>query len=165
LVVSANLNLDVEQAADLMREIGEIFNNVCLVGTGADLSRMSECTMTLHGAQKTAQKERLAKDPSAEAGPGIYDQCFMSSLGPALPVLQEKRVKLAVNAGASDPHLLAKDVKARVQELGLSLKVAWVEGDEVTVQMNQLRKSGESFNSLDTGKPLSEWGHEPVCAQ
>jgi hypothetical protein len=121
--------------------------------------------MTIHGASRTAREEKLAKDPGAPNDAGFYDACFMSSVTPALPVLEQNGVKLAVNAGASDPVLLAKEVKAKVRELGLSLKVAWIEGDEVTPQMKELRKNGEKFTSLDTGKDLDEWGHEAICAQ
>lgn len=127
---------------------------------------MSECTMTIHGALRTEREDKLAKDPSAAVnGSGFYDACFMSSLEPALPWLEKNDVKLAVNAGASDAEMLAREVKKRVSELGLSLKVAWIEGDEVTAQMKDLIKSGEKFSSLDTGKNLQEWGHDPVCAQ
>ena len=121
--------------------------------------------MTIHGASRTAREEALAKDPGAPNDAGFYDACFMSSVTPALPVLEQNGVKLAVNAGASDPMRLAKEVKAKVDVLGLSLKVAWIEGDEVTPQVKQLRKNGEKFTSLDTGKSLDEWGHEAVCAQ
>lgn len=126
---------------------------------------MSECTMTIHGAQKMAETEKMAKNPQAAAGPGFFDPCFVSSLTPALPVLQQNGVKLAVNAGASDPDLLAKEVVKTVKELGLNLKVAWIEGDEVTPQFKELRKNGEKFTNLDTGKDLDEWDYDPVCAQ
>ena len=108
--------------------------------------------------------EKRTQDASTPAA-GFYDPCFMGSLTPALQVMQENGVKLAVNAGASDPDLLAKEVKAKIQELGLSLKVAWIEGDEVTPQFNELRKKGEKFASLDTGKGIDEWGLDPICAQ
>jgi 4-hydroxy-3-methylbut-2-enyl diphosphate reductase IspH len=126
---------------------------------------MSECTMTLHGAAKIHEKERLAKDPHAVAGPGFFDPCFMGSLAPGLPVLQQNNVKLAVNAGASDPELLVREVKKKIDELGLKLKVAWIEGDEVTPQFNELRKNGEKFTNLDTGKNIDEWDYDPMCAQ
>ncbi|KAK5167454.1 uncharacterized protein LTR77_007153 [Saxophila tyrrhenica] len=126
---------------------------------------MSECTMTIHGAQRTAERERLAKDPRATPGPGFFDPCFMGSLAPALPILEQNKVKLAVNAGASDPDLLAKEVVKKVGELGLNLKVAWIEGDEVTPQFKELRKAGEKFTNLDTGNSIDEWDYEPICAQ
>lgn len=122
--------------------------------------------MTIHGAMRTEREEKRAKDPSAAVnGAGFYDACFMGSLEPALPWLEKNEVKLAVNAGASDAEMLACNVKQRVTELGLNLKVAWIEGDEVTAQMKDLIKGGEKFTSLDTGKDLGEWGHDPVCAQ
>lgn len=45
------------------------------------------------------------------------------------------------------------------------MKVAWVEGDDVTDAVNSLVSKGEQFESLMHGKKLEEWGFEPVCAQ
>ena len=126
---------------------------------------MSECTMTVHGATKVANQEKLANDPHAAQAPGLFDPCFMSSLGPALPVLQEKGVKLAVNAGASDAELLAKEVTATIKHLGLTLKVAWIEGDEVMDAVKKLKSEGEKFKSLIDGRNLDEWGYDPIYAQ
>lgn len=126
---------------------------------------MSECTMSIHGALKQANKKKLAEDPKAAVGQGLFDPCFMSSLTPALPVMAQNGVKLAVNAGASDAELLAREVKKQIEGLGLSLKVAWIEGDDVTEQVQQLRSQGERFQNLDTGKFLDEWDFEPVAAQ
>lgn len=120
--------------------------------------------MTIHGSSKIANKKSETQDRKA-AVKDLFDPSFMGSLGPALPYLQKNGVKVAVNAGASAPGLLAKTVKDDVTRLGLTLKVAWVEGDDVTEQFNQLRKNGEKFRSIDTGKDLDEWGHEPLCAQ
>lgn len=121
--------------------------------------------MTAHGALKTARQEKLATDPNGQSGPGLFDPCFMSSLSPALPYLKSNSVKLAVNAGASDAELLAREVKKEVESQGLDLKIAWIEGDEVTSQVKDLRKAGEKFTNLDTGKGLDEWGLEPIYAQ
>lgn len=120
--------------------------------------------MTIHGSSKIANANAQAKDPNASLI-DLFDPSFMGSLGPALPYLQQNNVKVAVNAGASAPGLLAKTVKDEVTKQGLNLKVAWVEGDDVTQQVNELRKKGEKFKSIDTGKDLDEWGHEPLCAQ
>jgi hypothetical protein len=71
-----------------------------------------------------------------------------------------------VNAGASDTELLAEVVVDILEKQGAShLKVAWIEGDDVTGQVNSLIKKGEKFESLMHGKKLEEWGMEPVCAQ
>jgi hypothetical protein len=88
--------------------------------------------MTVHGAIKMANKKKLVADPSAII-PGIFDPCFMSSLSPGLPIIAEKGIKIAVNAGASDAQLLAKEVAAEVKKAGLNLKVAWIEGDDIVI--------------------------------
>ena len=121
---------------------------------------MAEGTMVMHGVNKS----KKLQDPSAAGGP-CYDPYFLGTLGPALPVLQEKGVKLAVNAGASDAGMLAKEVASRVRELGLSLKVAYIEGDECIEQIRELRKKGDPLKNLDTGKSLDTWGFEPIYAQ
>src|SRR5258706_15070869 len=95
---------------------------------------MSECTMSWHGA---AKHDILAKGDTNENRPGLYDPSFMANLEPALPYLQKKSIKLAVNAGASDTEMLAKVVKKAVEDAGLSLKVAWIQGDEVLDVVNK----------------------------
>ena len=121
---------------------------------------MAEGTMVMHGVNKS---KKLA-DPNAASGP-CYDPYFLGTLDPALPVLAEKRVKLAVNAGASDAAMLAKDVADRCKERGLDLKVAYILGDECIDQIRDLRKQGDPLKNLDTGKSLDEWGFEPIYAQ
>jgi hypothetical protein len=122
---------------------------------------MSECTMTIHGSSKIANQ-----GADANAVPkDLFDPSFMGSLGPALPYIQQNGVKVAVNAGASSPGGLARTVKEEIVRQGLNLKVAWVEGDDVTEQVKELRQRGEKFKSIDTGKNLEDWGHEPLCAQ
>jgi hypothetical protein len=51
------------------------------------------------------------------------------------------------------------------EDAGYPMKVAWVEGDDVTEAVNKLIANGEKFESLMTGKALVELGLEPICAQ
>ncbi|RDW77748.1 hypothetical protein BP6252_05801 [Coleophoma cylindrospora] len=122
---------------------------------------MSECTMSWHGAAKS---EILAKGDTGDR-PGLYDPSFMANVTPALPLLAEKGIKLAVNAGASDTEMLAKAVQAAVKDAGLNLKVAWVQGDEVLDVVNRLLKQGEKFENICFGGELKDWGFDPVAAQ
>ncbi|PVH71268.1 DUF1446-domain-containing protein [Cadophora sp. DSE1049] len=119
--------------------------------------------MSWHGAAKSAI---LAKGGS-DNRPGLYDPSFMANLTPALPLLAEKGIKLAVNAGASDTEMLASIVQAKIRELGLQgrLKVAWIQGDEVLDVVNRLLKGGEKFANICFGGELKDWGFEPVAAQ
>ncbi|KAK1078095.1 hypothetical protein LTR33_007522, partial [Friedmanniomyces endolithicus] len=123
---------------------------------------MSECTMSWHGAAKA---ELAAQGISDEDRAGLYDPSFMANLTPALGVLQEKGIKIAVNAGASDTEKLAKVVVEAVREQGLDLKVAWIEGDEVMEAVRTLMAGGEKFENICFGGELKDWGFEPLAAQ
>src|ERR1700712_429227 len=91
---------------------------------------LSECTMTIHGAQKTANERLRAEGKLMEEPVGLFDPTFLENLSPALADIAAKGIKVAVNAGASDTPLLANLVQEEVTKLGLNLKVAYVEGDE-----------------------------------
>lgn len=132
----------------------------CIIGDW-----LSECTMTLHGAQKKENQALREAGKLTEEPMGLFDPTFMDNLSPALPYLEKRGIKVAVNAGASDTELLAKQVELEINKQGLNLKVGWVSGDEVTDTVKSMFAEGEVFPSLMTGKPLKEWGHDIVCAQ
>ena len=123
----------------------------------------SECTMSWHGA---AKNELLKKGAANEERAGLYDPSFMANLIPALPYLEKKGIKLAVNAGASDTEMLAKVVVEAIKEADLTnLKVAWIEGDDVMDSVNKLLSNGYKFENICFGGELKDWGFEPVAAQ
>ncbi|KAL7780409.1 hypothetical protein CFE70_010432 [Pyrenophora teres f. teres 0-1] len=134
---------------------------------------LSEMTMTLHGSGKVKNSTTTTtKTPSTKSSleermkTAMYAETFLQCFEPAIPLLVRNKTKLAVNAGASDTALLAEVVVDLLQKNGAGhLKVAWIEGDDVTGQVNSLIKKGEKFESLMHGKSLEEWGMEPVCAQ
>lgn len=115
--------------------------------------------------QGSAKADAVAAGISDADRIGQYDPSFMNTLAPALPIMAANGTKLAVNAGASDTEMLAKLVSSKVQELGLELKVAWVQGDEVLDVVNRLLKQGEKFENICFGGELKDWGFEPISAQ
>lgn len=119
-------------------------------------------TMSWHGA---AKNEFTKKGVSDAERAGLYDPSFMANLTPALPVLQKKGIKLAVNAGASDTEKLAKVVIEAIEAAGLNLKVAWIEGDDVMEAVDKLLAKGGKFENICFGGDLKDWGFEPVAAQ
>ncbi|KAJ2904557.1 hypothetical protein MKZ38_007756 [Zalerion maritima] len=149
--------------SDRQRAIGDLAKNCDIDMIIGDW--LSECTMTLHGAQKAENEKLKAEGNLLEEPEGMFDPTFMENLMPALPVLRPKGIRIAVNAGASDTELLAKMVQDEINKVGLDLKVGWVSGDEVTETVRRLYQNGEEFISLMNGKPLKEWGHEMLCAQ
>lgn len=124
-------------------------------------------TMTVHGAGKVATaSQNLPRNTLEEALQGaMFAENFIDCFKPSIQHLYANKVKLAVNAGASDTEILAKYVKKMCEDEGCPMDVAWVEGDEVTEQVKRMMGEGEKFESLMHGKDLKEWGLEPLCAQ
>jgi hypothetical protein len=89
----------------------------------------------------------------------------MDTFTPALEDIQRKGIKVAVNAGASDTEMLAKLVEKVVNEKGLTLKVAWICGDDVMDVVNEMLAKGEKFENVCFGGELKDWGFEPLAAQ
>jgi DNA-binding ferritin-like protein (Dps family) len=127
-------------------------------------------TMTVHGSGKIKRLQSDDTQPKASLEErkksAMYAETFIQCFEPAIPNLVKNGTKLAVNAGASDTELLAEVVIDLLEKAGAGhLKVAWIEGDDVTGPVNKLIKKGEKFESLMHGKKLEEWGMEPICAQ
>jgi hypothetical protein len=96
-------------------------------------------------------------------GGDAYEPTFIEALEPALKDIAKHRIRVAVNAGASDTKLLHKVVTDMVKSQGLNLKVAYISGDEV---FQKALKDGKSqFKNICTGELLSDWKFEPIYAQ
>ena len=78
------------------------------------------------------------------AGSLLDTGSFLEEVDPAIPWMAKKGVKLAVNAGASDVHGLAEEVRKLIQKHGVDLKVGVVDGDDVTDAVLDLYEKGES---------------------
>jgi hypothetical protein len=101
-----------------------------LLGAGVQyfmMDYLAEVTMSL------LARARL-KDP--EAG---YPPDFVAYLRRALPELARQGIKVASNGGGVNPAAAKRALEASIAELGLSLKVAMVEGDDVIPLIEDLR--------------------------
>ena len=97
-------------------------------------------------------------------GGDAYEPTFIEALNPALNDIAKYRIKVAVNAGASDTKLLHKVVTDMVKSKNLDLKVAYISGDEVFPAVQKALREGKSkFQNICTGEMLSDWTFEPVC--
>lgn len=115
-----------------------------------------------HGAAKHEIRQKGISDAERV---GLFDPSFMDTFSPALQDIQTKGIKVAVNAGASDTEMLAKLVEKVVKEKGLTLKVAWICGDDVMDVVNDMLAKGEKFENICFGGELKDWGFEPLAAQ
>jgi hypothetical protein len=128
---------------------------------------LSEMTMTMHGTGKIKNTEQMLAARSFEErlNHAMFAENFMDCFEPAIADVATRGIKIAVNAGASDTELLAQLVDKKCKEAGYPLKVAWVEGDDVTDTVKSMLNKGEGFKSLMDNKSVKEWGLEPICAQ
>jgi hypothetical protein len=98
-----------------------------------------------------------AKDPSRG-----YATTFVRQLEDCLGLAWEKGVRIVANAGGLNPSGCADAVRELATRLGLRVKVAHVEGDDLLTKVAELRGAdGTGLANLDTGAPLTR---DPLTA-
>jgi len=109
------------------------------------LDYVAEVTMSI------MQKQR-ARDISQG-----YARDFVTLMERLLPDLVARRIRVVSNAGGVNPRACAAAVLEVARKLGLGgkLKVALVTGDDIMHRLDDLMTRGQTFQNLDTGKPLS----------
>ena len=82
-----------------------------------------------------------------------YEPTFLEALAPAMNDIARYGIKVAVNAGGSDVRGLADAVKKLISKNGLSLNVAWIEGDDVLdVVKERLGSSKSKWEGIANSK-------------
>lgn len=69
-----------------------------------------------------------------------------------LPEVARRGIKVVTNAGGINPRGCADALARLAEEMGLQLKIAVVEGDDVSAQMDAMREAG--LTDMFTGQPL-----------
>jgi hypothetical protein len=93
-----------------------------------------------------------------------YATSFLDQMEECLGVAADKGVKVVANAGGLNPAGLAAELRSLAAGLGVPVRVAHVEGDDLLGRLDELRAAGEPLAHLDTGKPLAATGVAPVTA-
>jgi Acyclic terpene utilisation family protein AtuA len=93
-----------------------------------------------------------------------YAASFLGQMEECLGLAADKGVKVVANAGGLNPAGLAAELRALAGRLGLEVRVAHVEGDDLLGRLEELRAAGEPLAHLDTGVPLAAAGVAPVTA-
>ena len=88
---------------------------------------LAEVTMSLLARAKL-------KDPAAG-----YPPDFISYLKRPLPQIARRGIKIISNAGGVNPKACKRALEALCAELGLSLRIAVVEGDDLMPRLDELR--------------------------
>lgn len=80
---------------------------------------------------------------SRQAGQGGYANDIITfHIGPNLPQIVASKVKIIANAGGMNPKGCAEAIEAMLKERGVTLKVGYVEGDDILAREADLRAAG-----------------------
>jgi hypothetical protein len=93
-----------------------------------------------------------------------YATSFLDQMEECLGLVVDNRVKVVANAGGLNPAGLAAELRALAGRLGLPVRVAHVEGDDLLDRLGELQSAGELLANVDTGQPLVAAGVAPVTA-
>ncbi|MFT3854346.1 MAG: DUF1446 domain-containing protein [Ilumatobacteraceae bacterium] len=93
----------------------------------------------------------LHKQRARDADAG-YAGTFLTQMEQVLGACQERNIKIVTNAGGLNPAGCANKVRDLGVRLGLNVKVAHVEGDDILDRIDGLRPQ---LTNLDTGAPFT----------
>ena len=93
-----------------------------------------------------------------------YVGTFLKQFKDVASACQERGIKIVTNAGGLNPVSMAAKVEEIVGELGLSLKVAYIDGDDLIPRLDELNEEGELLKNMEKDIPLVGYEKKPVTA-
>ena len=114
---------------------------------------LAELTMTILYNQMQTRGENLG-----------YVGTFLKQIKDVAKDCKEKNIKIVSNAGGLNPKSMAEEVEKILAELGVELKVAYIDGDDIKEDIEAFQNDGEQFVNIDRGIPLSESTNTVVTA-
>ncbi len=113
---------------------------------------LAELTMSILFAKKR-------KKPSEG-----YVATFLKQVRQVLTTCLENNIKIVSNAGGLNPKGMAEAIEEIARELGVSCKVAYIDGDDLTNRLTELMQAGETFTNIDTKAKLGDSTLKPATA-
>jgi hypothetical protein len=95
----------------------------------------------------------LAGHKAGDASRG-YARSFIRQMEQVMGTCIERGIKVVSNAGGLNPQSCAEAVQGVADKLGLSPKIAYIEGDDLLPFLGDLRDKGITFENMDTGEAL-----------
>jgi hypothetical protein len=92
----------------------------------------------------------LARTQAKQPGGG-FAKSFVRQMEEVMGTCMDKGIKVVSNAGGLDPDHCAQAVADVADKLGLSPKIAYVNGDNLLPRLEELQGVGVDFAHLDTG--------------
>ena len=114
---------------------------------------LAELTMTILFNQKMQRGEDKG-----------YVGTFLKQVKAVAETCKAKNIKIVTNAGGLNPSSMANEIEKILEELGISLKVAYITGDDLMPRMDALIKEGEPFSNIDKQIPIEDSGCQTLTA-
>jgi len=89
---------------------------------------------------------------------------FLAQMEEVLGTCVDRGIKVVTNAGGLNPSGLAEQMTGLADRLGLSVDVAYVQGDDLLPRLPELARDGHQLDHLDTGRPLAEASGRVISA-
>jgi hypothetical protein len=96
----------------------------------------------------------LSNQAKADPQGGWAKRFVELQVGPYLKEIAERKVKIITNSGGLAPSRCADALRKKIAELGLSLKVAAVEGDNLSARVDEFKAMG--LKEMFSGRPIAE---------
>ncbi|MEW6076953.1 MAG: acyclic terpene utilization AtuA family protein [Thermodesulfobacteriota bacterium] len=93
-----------------------------------------------------------------------YVGTFLKQMKAVMRQCLDRKIKVVSNAGGLNPQGLARALTELAGQLGVSPKIAWIEGDDLMPRLKDLQAAGEPLAHLDRGIALADSGGMPVSA-
>jgi hypothetical protein len=93
-----------------------------------------------------------------------YARTFLKQMEEVMGECLDKDIRVVANAGGLNPRALARKLETIADSLGLHPKIAYIEGDDILVRLEDLQQQGEPFINMDKGISLKEVDAQPISA-
>ena len=108
-----------------------------------------------------------ARAKSSDAG---FAPDFVRIMADLAPEIQRQGIRVVANAGGVNPGACAEALRSRLESLGISMRIAVVDGDDLSDQIDRLRAEG--LREMFTGEELPDQllsanaylGAQPIAA-
>ena len=93
-----------------------------------------------------------------------YVGTFLKQVKSIAKTCKDKNIKIVTNAGGLNPSSMANEIEKILEDLEISLKVAYISGDDLMPRIDDLKKDGETFLNIDKDMAIEESGYQTLTA-
>ncbi|MBT87433.1 MAG: exopolyphosphatase [Gammaproteobacteria bacterium] len=93
-----------------------------------------------------------------------YVGTFLKQVKSIAKTCKDKNIKIVTNAGGLNPSSMANEIEKILEDLEISLKVAYISGDDLMPRIDDLKKDGETFLNIDKDMAIEESGCQTLTA-